>query len=84
MEALLPDILRELGIPGVIAGLLYIILSREIQHLKESFAKHINRHEAYEKGVCGKIDDVYKRLNPISDSVNRILGYMEAKNDKSK
>jgi len=84
METLIPNIIEQLGVPGIISGLFYLVLKRELEHLKESLSKHINRHEAYEKGVCAKIDDVYKRLNPIGDSVNRILGYMEAKNDKSK
>jgi len=79
METLIPELLKELGIPGIIAGLIYLILKREIEHLKESFLKHINKHETYEKGVCGKIDKIYDRLNPISDAVKKIEGYMEAK-----
>jgi len=57
-------------------------LNRRMDALENSLTKHINRHEAYEKSVCGKIDKIYERLNPISDSVNFIKGVLEGKNDK--
>jgi len=60
------------------------MLNQRLDMFEAGLSKHISRHEAYEKGICSKIDDVYKRLNPISDSVNKILGYMEARNDKGK
>jgi len=60
------------------------VIGKRIDMLEAGLAKHINRHEAYEKSVCGKIDKVYERLNPISDSVNFIKGVLEGKNDKSK
>ncbi|MCL1956578.1 MAG: hypothetical protein FWF63_04590 [Fibromonadales bacterium] len=60
------------------------VFRHELDTLKESLSKHINRHESYEKGVCGKIDKIYERLNPISDSVNFIKGVLQEKNDKGK
>jgi len=56
--------------------------NQRMDTIEASLSKHINRHEAYEKSVCGKIDKIYERLNPISDSVNFIKGVLEGKNDK--
>jgi len=96
METLMPEILTQLGIPGCISLLLYLLISRETVHRKEDrdaqmkllhgrmdmlesgLAKHIAHHLDYEKNICMKIDKIYDRLNPISDSVNKIQGYLEA------
>jgi hypothetical protein len=55
---------------------------QRIDLLERSFAKHIDRHEGWEKNVFEEVKKIYERLNPISDSVNRIQGYLEGKNDK--
>jgi len=80
METLIPEILRQAGIPGVIFGFLYLILSREIEHLKKALSEHIGT----EKGIWEKIEDLRKELSQMTASVNRILSYMEGRNDKGK
>jgi len=67
------------------------IRDKEMQALKDymanveqSLLKHISRHVEFEKSICAKIDRIYERLNPLGDSVSKILGYMEAQNGKGK
>jgi len=55
-----------------------------IYNVEQGLSKHISRHVEFEKNICMKIDKIYDRLNPISDSVNKIQGYMESRNDKGK
>jgi len=58
------------------------ILKDKIEAQKESFTRHISHHQDFEKNICHKIDKIYDRLNPISDSVKKIEGYLEAKDGK--
>jgi uncharacterized membrane-anchored protein YhcB (DUF1043 family) len=55
-----------------------------IENVEQGLSKHISRHVEYEKNICMKIDKIYERLNPMGDSVGRILGFMEAQNAKGK
>jgi uncharacterized membrane-anchored protein YhcB (DUF1043 family) len=55
-----------------------------IENVEQGLSKHISRHVEYEKNICAKIDKIYERLNPMGDSVGRILGFMEAQNAKGK
>ncbi len=88
MESLLNNPLEQLGIPSAVAGLLYLIVTREAFHrkekrdaeineLKEGLKKHIEKHESFE-------GEIYKELRAISKIVYKIDGYLEGKNDKSK
>jgi predicted nuclease with TOPRIM domain len=58
------------------------LLSSRIDQLEGSLSKHFGRHKETEQSLCGKIDKVYERLNPLCDSINRIQGYIEAKHGK--
>jgi hypothetical protein len=57
-------------------------LSCRIDHMESSLARHISHQIDWEKSLCGKIDKLYDRLNPLCDAVNRIQGFLEAKHDK--
>lgn len=82
MEAMIPDILVKLGVGGISAAVVYLVLSSKIEALRNSLTKHISHHQDYEKNICHKFDKMYERLNPLCDAVNKILGYIEAQNDK--
>jgi len=58
-------------------------VKQQIARAEEMFGKHIARHNEWEKSLCGKIDKLYDRINPLCDSINKIQGYLEGKNVKS-
>lgn len=84
METILPEILEQTGIGALPALIVLLCCNIRMNAIEKSFAKHIEHHKDTEEILYGKFDKIYERLNPLSDSVNRILGYIEARNDKNK
>jgi septal ring factor EnvC (AmiA/AmiB activator) len=60
------------------------ILEEKTKGLEASLAKHISRHRENEQSLCSKIDKLYEIINPMRETLYKIQGYMEAKNDKGK
>jgi len=92
MEAMIPELLEQFG-PAIIPALIVFLISyREIKSLERRFEEHVEHHKEWEKNwettLCHKIDKIYERLNPLSQSIYRMEGLLEAsfggKNAKSK
>jgi len=84
METLLQNPLEILGIPSVVAGLLYLIITRELKSLsqenketKEKLEKHLEHHREYEK-------DLYEKVNTALAILHELQGYIRGKDDKGK
>jgi len=88
MESLLQNPLEQLGIPSVVACLLYLIVTREAFHRKEKRDAEINaltqRVDNLEKGLLDKLEKISEQFTEMSKSVYKIEGYIEGKNDKGK
>ncbi|MDR2582367.1 MAG: hypothetical protein LBC75_02675 [Fibromonadaceae bacterium] len=95
MEAILLHLLQQIGIPSVVAGLLYLIVSREAFHRGQKRDAQINALSQENKETKEEVkkhiekhesfeSEIYKELRDIGKIVYKIDGYLDGKNDKSK
>ncbi len=91
MEEFFINMISSHGVAGIMVASVFIAVKfivksgdHKIMKLENEFNKHLMTHNDLEKSICDKIDKLYERLNPMCDSVNRIQGYLEAKNVKNK
>ncbi|MCL1956200.1 MAG: hypothetical protein FWF63_02655 [Fibromonadales bacterium] len=95
MESLLSNPLEQLGIPSAIAGLLYLIVSREAFHRKEKRDAEINSLMQENKEIKEELKehkahhreyerDLYNKINSALAILHELQGYMRGKDDKGK
>ncbi|MDR3000273.1 MAG: hypothetical protein LBU89_03320 [Fibromonadaceae bacterium] len=78
MEQATIELLMQFGVSGGMGTTLVLVAKHalgkrdaEIAEIKESFQKHLSKHEGFE-------EKIYNRLNPIAESVKKIEGFLEA------
>ncbi|MDR2593936.1 MAG: hypothetical protein LBC87_04115 [Fibromonadaceae bacterium] len=95
MESLLNNPLEILGIPSVVAGLLYLILTREAFHRKEKRDAQVNALSQENKETKEKLKkhlehhgkyekDLYDKVNTALAILHELQGYIRGRDDKSK
>jgi len=95
MESLLSNPLETLGIPSVVAGLLYLIVSREAFHRGEKRDAQVNSIKEEGKETKEELrkhlehhreyeKDLYEKVNTALAILHELQGYMRGKDDKSK
>jgi len=82
METMIPELLEQFGTSIIFALIAYLICNREIKSLERRFEEHTEHHKEWEKNwettLCHKIDKIYERLNPLSQSIYKMEGLLEA------
>jgi len=95
MESVIVGTLEQLGISGIVGGLLYIIVSREAFHRGQKRDAQVNALLQENKEIKEELKkhiekhesfegEIYKELRDISKIVYKIDGYLDGKNNKSK
>jgi len=82
MEAMIPELLELFGTSIIPALIVLLICNREKKSLERRLEEHIEHHKEWEKTwestLCHKIDKIYERLNPLSQSIYKMEGLLEA------
>ncbi|MCL1955776.1 MAG: hypothetical protein FWF63_00505 [Fibromonadales bacterium] len=95
MESLLQNPLEQLGIPSVVAGLLYLIVTREAFHRKEKRDAQVNSLSQENKETKEMLQkhlehhreyekDLYEKVNTALAILHELQGYIRGKDDKGK
>jgi len=81
------DILVHLAMSGGTSMVVFLLLLRmnktKIEEVEKVLERHIDKHDDFEKTLSVKITQIYERLNPMSNDLSEIKGYMRGKNAKS-
>ena len=95
METIFLGILEQMGISGIVGGLIYLLVTREAYHRKEKRDRQIDELKEDNKEIKESMKEhkrhhnnfekeIYEKLNTALLILEHLKGYMDGKNDKGK